>query len=100
MFGRLKDWLRKQRKPEVRQPHCRSCGAAVGDFHALFCTREICPFCGDFISTCDCIFEVLKLNSEERKAVEEYIDDSVEPLLGITRRWEAVVKAADRIPFA
>jgi hypothetical protein len=78
---------------------CRSCGTPVGQLHDPFCNRELCPFCGDFITTCDCIFTVLNLSDAERKAVEEYIDDSVEPLSGINARWKAAVEAKGRVPF-
>lgn len=78
---------------------CRSCGAPVGEFHEPFCNRELCPFCRDFITSCDCIFEVLGLSDAERVAVEEYIDDSVEPLRGICARWRQAVEAKGRVPF-
>jgi hypothetical protein len=42
---------------------CRSCGAAVKQLHEPLCNPELCPFCGDFITTCDCIFEVLGLSA-------------------------------------
>jgi hypothetical protein len=61
---------------------CRSCGARVGQLHDPFCNRELCPFCGHFITTCDRIFEVLGLSDAERVVVEEYIDDSVDSLRG------------------
>jgi hypothetical protein len=32
-------------------------------------------------------------------AVEEYIDDSVEPLAGITKRWKDALELKGRIPF-
>ena len=79
---------------------CRSCGTMVGQFHELFCNRELCPFCGDFISTCECIFAVLGLSDDERLVVEEYIDDSVEPLLGINARWQQAVEAKGRVPYS
>jgi hypothetical protein len=79
---------------------CRSCGATIGQLHDPFCNRELCPFCGDFITTCDCIYEVLRLSAAEREVVEEYIDDSVEPLRGINVRWRQAVEAKGRVPFA
>jgi hypothetical protein len=78
---------------------CPSCGTAVGQLHEPFCNRELCPFCGDFITTCDCIFEVLSLTDDERAIVEEYEDDSVEPLRGICNRWSAAVDAKGRVPY-
>jgi len=78
---------------------CPECGAAEGTLHDLFCCREICPFCNDFMSTCDCIFRVLCLSDEERKVVEEYVDDSVEPLRGICKRWREALQTVGRIPY-
>jgi hypothetical protein len=78
---------------------CRNCGAAVGELHDPFCASELCPFCGDFISTCECIFDVLALNAAEREIVEAYEDDSVEPLRSICDRWSAAVNAKGRIPY-
>ncbi len=78
---------------------CPSCGVAEGQLHDPFCNRELCPFCGDFITTCDCIFDVLQLNDDERELVENYEDDSVEPLSGILARWRAAVQAKGRLPY-
>jgi hypothetical protein len=78
---------------------CPSCGSPVGQLHEPFCDRELCPFCGDFITTCDCIFEALSLTPEEREAVENFEDDSVGPLRGICARWKAAVEAKGRIPY-
>ena len=56
-------------------------------------------FCGDFLTTCDCIFEVLGLSDAERVVVEDYVDDSVEPLRGIRDRWWQAVQVKGRVPF-
>jgi hypothetical protein len=78
---------------------CPSCGTTVGQLHEPFCSRELCPFCGDFITTCDCIFEVLSLTAEERRTVEEFEDDSSEPLRSICDCWRAAVEAKGRVPY-
>ena len=71
---------------------CPDCGGKRGKFHQLFCTKECCPFCGQ-VAVCDCIITILNLNDDERRVVEEYADDDVEPLKSIMRRWkEAWVK--------
>jgi|JI9StandDraft_2_1071091.scaffolds.fasta_scaffold12689_2 hypothetical protein len=77
---------------------CRCCGAAIGELHEPFCNRELCPFCRDFITTCECIFQVLKLSQEEREIIEAFEDDSVDPLRSICDRWSAAVEAKGRIP--
>ena len=78
---------------------CRNCGAVPGELHEPFCASELCPFCGDFISTCDCIFSVLGLDEEERRLVEDFEDDSVDPLRSICDRWRAAVEKKGRIPY-
>lgn len=78
---------------------CPGCGVAVGQLHDLFCTKERCPFCGGQLASCECIVTVLDLNDDEREAVDEYEDDSVEPLRGIMGRWHAALEAEGRIPF-
>jgi hypothetical protein len=42
---------------------------------------------------------VLSLTAEERRLVEEYEDDSIEPLRGICGRWKAAVEAKGRVPY-
>jgi hypothetical protein len=42
---------------------------------------------------------VLGLIDEGREAVEEYIDDTEEPLSGIIERWKAALEKEGRIPF-
>ena len=39
------------------------------------------------------------LNEEECKSVAEYIDDSVEPLRGIMKRWESALNLKGRVPY-
>jgi len=78
---------------------CPSCGTLPGQLHEPFCNRELCPFCGDLITTCSCIFEVLSLTAEECRLVEEYKDDSIEPLRSICDRWKRAVEAKGRVPY-
>ena len=79
---------------------CPHCGCGDGELHELFCPRELCPFCRNLITDCECIFTVLDLSEEERRVVEEYVDDSIDPLKGICERWERAVVTRGRIPFS
>lgn len=81
------------------QNRCPDCGAAWGQLHEPFCLKERCPYCRGQLATCDCIFVALGLSDEERKVVEDYIDDSVEPLKGICARWRQALQQKGRIPF-
>jgi hypothetical protein len=83
----------------VDRPRCHDCGVAEGQLHALFCTKERCPWCGGQLASCQCILDVLNLDDEQRKVVAEYVDDSVEPLRGIIKRWEEALEHKGRIPF-
>ena len=79
--------------------YCPDCEAGEGALHEPFCSRESCPFCGGQLTSCECIVTVLGLNDEEREVVEEYEDDSVEPLRSIIDRWEKALAREGRIPF-
>ena len=78
---------------------CDDCGCSEGELHDLFCLRERCPFCGAQLVSCGCISKVLDLSPEEQRAVDEYIDDSVEPLKGINERWGKTLNGKGRVPF-
>src|SRR4051812_31106694 len=71
---------------------CDDCGAKDGELHDLFCTRERCPFCSNQLITCDCIRTVLQLSAEEIQALDEYVDDSKEPLRSVMERWKSALQ--------
>jgi hypothetical protein len=39
------------------------------------------------------------LSEQEQQAVDEYIDDDVEPLKGINERWITALNNKGRVPF-
>jgi hypothetical protein len=78
---------------------CPDCGTQIGQLHDRGCLKERCPFCLGQLPLCDCIYDVLALNLEEREVVEEYIDDMEEPLHGIMMRWHSALERKGRIPF-
>ena len=78
---------------------CPDCRCFEGELHEIFCTKERCPFCGAQLVSCGCISEVLKLSADEQRAVDEYVDDGVEPLKGINERWVNALNTKGRIPF-
>jgi hypothetical protein len=87
--------------PESRAPapRCGDCETPEGELHALFCTKERCPFCGGQLASCGCIHQVLVLTEEERKSLEEYLDDTVEPLRQVMERWEEELNRKGRVPY-
>lgn len=78
---------------------CGDCGCARGELHELFWTKERCPFCEGQLASCECIHSALGLSEEESKAVDEYVDDWVEPLKSIMARWKAALDAEARVPW-
>lgn len=85
---------------DLKRPVCPGCDVPQGALHAMFCTRERCPFCGGQLASCECIFTVLKLTDAERLAYEAYLDDSVEPLRSVVERWKRALEAEGRVPYA
>lgn len=79
---------------------CNECLCDEGVLHAPFCLNERCPFCLGQLASCGCIQRELSLTDEERVALDEYVDDSVEPLLGVVQRWEKKLARKGRIPFS
>lgn len=78
---------------------CGDCGCQSGELHEMFCTKERCPFCGAQLVSCGCISKVLHLTADEQEAVNEYIDDEIEPLKSINGRWVEALNAKGRVPF-
>jgi hypothetical protein len=42
---------------------------------------------------------VLNLTDDEQEALDEYVDDSEEPLLSINQRWIVALESKGRVPF-
>jgi hypothetical protein len=78
---------------------CNDCACKEGQLHEIFCLEERCPFCGDQLVGCGCISTVLQLTPEEQVVLDAYVDDSVEPLLGINTRWVKALNRKGRVPF-
>ena len=78
---------------------CVDCGCRDGSLHELFCTKETCPFCHGQLVSCSCIRTELELSDEEKVALEEYVDDTEEPLKGVIERWTQKLTRKGRIPF-
>jgi hypothetical protein len=100
-FAGVKSDVNRVNRPayETVNQNCLDCDAEPNNFHEPFCLKERCPFCDGQLATCDCIIDVLDLNEQERTAVEEYVDDSAEPLKTICGRWFAALDEKGRIPW-
>lgn len=77
---------------------CPECLKESGELHEIFCLKERCPFCGGQLVSCPCISEVLNLTPDEQLAIDEYVDDSIEPLKGINERWGSALRKKGRVP--
>ena len=82
-----------------KMSNCGDCGRERGSLHDMFCTKETCPFCFGQLASCRCIHVVLKLSDSESTAVDEYVDDFVDPLKTIIERWKDALNEKGRIPF-
>jgi hypothetical protein len=78
---------------------CPDCDAIAGQLHAIFCLKEHCPFCRGQLAGCGCIKNILGLSPEESRIVDEFVDDTKEPLRTITRKWSIALETKGRIPY-
>jgi len=54
---------------------CPSCQAAVGEFHTLGCPVEICPWCQGQLTSCNCRFTKLNIDTlDKQKQVERFFE--------------------------
>lgn len=51
---------------ERKEITCGDCGAKEGQLHRLGCDMEKCPFCGNQLISCDCLYEKLGLYDHEK----------------------------------
>ncbi len=73
---------------------CHDCGAKEGEYHALGCDMERCPFCGGQLISCNCCYELLDIDVSEGTWAYEH---------GLTKeqeeRWEEMLERKGRIPW-
>jgi hypothetical protein len=79
---------------------CRDCGVSPGELHKRGCLIERCPFCNGQLVACGCIKRVIQLSPAEAAAVDEYRDDSQEPLKSVLKRWAEALSEKGRISWA
>ncbi len=99
LFADIEPAAAREDRPAFDNPNCPDCDAPPDQLHEPFCLQERCPFCSQQLPTCDCILDVLQLTDDERVAIEEYVDDSIEPLRSICERWFTALEQKGRIPW-
>jgi hypothetical protein len=57
---------------------CPSCYAAEGEFHTLGCPVEICPWCNGQLTYCNCRFAKLDIDTMDKVAQIEKLQELVE----------------------
>jgi hypothetical protein len=79
---------------------CPDCDTADGQLHEQFCLKECCPFCRGQLVGCSCIKQVLRLTTAESQVVDEYVDDTLEPLRTLMKKWSEALEHKGRIPYS
>ena len=57
---------------------CPVCSVAVGEYHALGCPVEICPWCGGQFTRCNCRFDQLDIEELDDEAEVERLLEKLE----------------------
>lgn len=94
----------------MRKYYCIDCGAVEGEYHAVGCEQERCPFCGGQLISCGCYFRVLNiqepkippgLSKEETLTfLRDQLEESIKnPDWKHERDWWKLVKEKGRIPY-
>jgi len=47
----------------IKRATCHDCGAKEGQLHILGCDSESCPFCGNQLISCGCVYEKLGIDA-------------------------------------
>lgn len=73
---------------------CHDCGCKEGQFHEHDCDMERCPFCGGQLISCDCCYEILRIDvSKGTWAYKHGLSEAQDAL------WEKALQVKGRIPY-
>jgi hypothetical protein len=78
----------------VKRATCHDCGTKEGQLHVLGCDMERCPFCGNQLISCQCVYKKLRIDvSPGAWAYSHGLTDAQQ------KDWEKLVSDKGRIPF-
>ncbi|KKN07683.1 hypothetical protein LCGC14_1064560 [marine sediment metagenome] len=73
---------------------CHDCGAEEGQLHEFGCDMETCPFCGNQLISCECCYNILKIDASEGSwAYSHGLTESQD------KQWECILEGKGRIPY-
>jgi hypothetical protein len=75
----------KMNSDDVGRHKCGDCGVLEGELHELGCDMEWCPFCGYQLISCDCCYNLLKVDDWLTKEQQE--------------QWKRLLIDKGRVPF-
>ena len=64
----------------AKRETCGDCGTKEGQLHILGCDMESCPFCGNQLVSCECVYKKLGIDAQQED-------------------WEKLLSDKGRIPF-
>ena len=78
----------------VKRATCHDCGTKEGQLHILGCDMERCPFCGNQLISCQCVYKKLRIDvSPGAWAYSHGLTDAQQ------KDWEKLLGDKGRIPF-
>lgn len=66
--------------------NCHDCDCKEGKIHKFDCDMERCPFCGNQLITCDCMYEKLQIKGDTHTIEHE-------------KEWLEILEKRGRIPY-
>ncbi len=80
---------------------CHDCGVEEGKTHLFGCDMEECPFCGEQILSCSCVYQLLGYNFDSQKPLAglplQIYENGLPPEK--TNEWIEILNKKGRIPW-
>jgi len=86
--------MRNKRLKSSTEIKCHDCYCKEGEIHEYGCDMESCPFCGQQLITCDCVYEKLNIDcSPGTWTYENGLTDEQE------EQWIDLLNQTGRVPY-